>query len=375
MIRKILAALVLAAVMLSASPKVSDAKAIWLSDIWVRYNNDSARLMLGSAIHATDGFDGGGYDLYTTFMQGSPVMAYFDHTSWGLDKTYYWVDIKDTNLPKQWEFSVVATNVAPHTINWIVNSVPGTVTLTLTDTATGQSVDMRAVDSYTYDNTSSAPRVFTVAAGGSVVLPNMVAPDTNVTFAPGAYSGANVNISFSGTDDDTPVASLSYSVSIDGDAWSAPSQSTGVALNGLSEGLHTVLIKAIDASGNEDLTPVSVSFTVDTVSPVLAVGTAVSDNPYSASANVAEKNKNYVIVSGSSADAALSKVEYTLEDEYGQYTSSGVLTLSGDGTFSLPLRLRFKANKKDADGVRTYTLTVKSSDKAGNVNIYKADIK
>jgi hypothetical protein len=74
-----------------------------------------------------------------------------------------------------------------------------------------------------------------------------------------------------------------------------------------------------------------------------------------------------VAFSGSAADAGpgLDTVTYTMIDEYGEFASSGTITLQSSGGFSFNLSLKAWRDGTDLDG-RTYTIIVTAVDNVGN---------
>lgn len=75
-------------------------------------------------------------------------------------------------------------------------------------------------------------------------------------------------ITWSGTDNSTPDANLTYSYQVDGGTWTAYSSATSVTLPALSQGAHSFSVRAKDQANLVDATPAGRSFTVDTVAPV-----------------------------------------------------------------------------------------------------------
>lgn len=124
--------------------------------------------------------------------------------------------------------------------------------------------------------------------------------------------------------------------SIDGSGWllvpvsNAPQNLYGSALNGLSEGIHTIAARATDAWGNTGSTGVN-SFTVDNTPPQILISGAADSNYYSAD----------VIPGVVVSDANLDKTTILL---------NGNSYISGT-----PIQ---------TDGI--HTLTVLANDKAGN---------
>jgi len=99
-------------------------------------------------------------------------------------------------------------------------------------------------------------------------------PETQITSGPANAStvGTNsVTFGFTGTDNLTPTASLSYQTQLDGGAWSATAGSTIAVLSNLADGPHVFNVRAVDLGGNVDPTPATRSFTVDAQGPVITI--------------------------------------------------------------------------------------------------------
>ncbi len=136
------------------------------------------------------------------------------------------------------------------TATWITTTVadgPHTLGATATDRAGNSASTTRSV---TVDNT---------------------APDAQISAGPGAFVNTpSVTVTFTGTDNLTPVAQLVFAWRLDGGTWSAFLPATTATLTALADGAHTFEVKARDLAGNEDATPATRAFTVDTVPPTVA---------------------------------------------------------------------------------------------------------
>ena len=96
---------------------------------------------------------------------------------------------------------------------------------------------------------------------------------TNTPANPTKATTASLTISGDGV--------VKYQYSLDTGAWQAQtSVASPVSLTGLTNGSHTVSVKGIDAAGNIQVTPTSITWTVDTVAP-LAVITGTPSSPTS----------------------------------------------------------------------------------------------
>ncbi len=176
-------------------------------------------------------------------------------------------------------------------------------------------------------NTGPASVSFTV----DLVAPSLIisAPASN------AYSNVStVNVFWNATDANTGVQGYQYQ--LDSDGYSSISKSNSQSFVGLSEGTHTVYIKAYDNVNN--VVTVSVTFMVDTVKPIVTV-----TSPTEAQLT------NSSVVSWAGSDATSGILNYQSCVDGGAWSApSGALTR----TFAL------------ADG--THTVQVRAFDKAGN---------
>lgn len=134
---------------------------LWKADITVSAMTDSNRLILGQAGDATDGFENS-YE-GRALLSGN-LMAYFYHPEWGVDTAYFWSDIKDATLPKEWVFYINSQYADKDiTLKWNLKA-PDTLKVYIVDDTLGTVVNMRENSSYIYRNTSTAARKFTVHA-------------------------------------------------------------------------------------------------------------------------------------------------------------------------------------------------------------------
>lgn len=359
----------------------SFAEPVWTAEISASAGDDSNRLIIGAATDATDGFENA-YE--GRAMLAGNLQAYFYHPEWAVDTAYFWTDVRDTLLPKQWDF-LVSSKYAAMTISWDVSNAPVSVGLVLTDAYSGLTVDMRAQSSYTYANVSTAvARNFTVAASGSIKTKDTIPPDTRITSDMPQYRDSNdINITFDGKDAETIDSNIEYSWSIDGGGWSAWSKQTVAALSGLSDGPHTFAVKARDEAGNEDATPAEARFTVDTAAPALLLNAPEPSTLWPPDGRVVP-----VTISGIATDAqsGVSSVIYLLDDDYGEIELAGSAAPDQGGGFSFVLNLKaerrgerlkdeytgavFKAFSKkekiESPAGRAYTISVTAVDRAGN---------
>ena len=84
----------------------------------------------------------------------------------------------------------------------------------------------------------------------------------------------NIVFAWTGADDASPVAALTYQYRLDGGAWtpSTPSAATTVTISlpNPQPNTHTFSVRAYDETGNVDPNPPTVTFTVDGTQPVFS---------------------------------------------------------------------------------------------------------
>ena len=135
------------------------------------------------------------------------------------------------------------------------------VTLTPTTAVSGKvSGNYNATDSR-WHNDNSADFNLTVYADSTP-------PDTSITSNPAnPTNSTSASFSFTGTDNVTPAASLTFQCKLDLGAFAACTSPK--TYSALAEGSHTFQVRAIDAAGNVDLSPASFTWTVDTTPPTI----------------------------------------------------------------------------------------------------------
>src|SRR2546427_311984 len=125
-----------------------------------------------------------------------------------------------------------------------------------------------AVISYTFTNVTVN---HTIAASSVDATP----PDTTVDSGPTSPTNATTaTFMFSGTDNVTAPANLTFECKLNGSAFapcSSPAQYTVV------DGSHTFQVRAIDQAHNPDPTPASFTWTVDTQAPDTVIDSAPAD--------------------------------------------------------------------------------------------------
>jgi hypothetical protein len=182
-----------------------------------------------------------------------------------------------------------------------------------------------------------------------------------VTLTPISSPTNNPSPTFSGTASSTEnnIASVEYKV--DEGGWTAASASDGAfdsqsegftfTTSSLSDGSHTVWVRATDAAGGTtpEANYASQSFTVDTVAP-----TVVSSSPESAASNVSRHPA--VLTATFSEDVARTSIVFTLGDVSGDVNYN-----KADFTASFIL-----SAQSNLEPETEYTASISAKDLAGN---------
>lgn len=357
-----------AIIIMTAFPAIAKSRygSTWETTISISYGNDTAFLTLGADKTATDSFEN---KWETRALLSGYIQAYFSHPEWGMETSYFWSDIKDLQLPKEWVFYVYSTlSNADLEMRWdSYFNVPDTVELYLIDETDGTTIDMKSQSTYNYTNISASPKTFRIKAAGYVEgLPangDTIPPDTLISSGITEFTGASVAVTYTGSDNVTPVELLQFAYKLDNGTWSSWSNSTSVVLSGLSDGVHTFYVKSRDEAGNEDHIPSEASFTVDTLQPVLMVNQPNPSILWPANGKLVD-----IIISGTATDngSGLTTVSYLVNDEYGEFNLAGNITPENNGNFSFVISLRADRDNKDIDG-RLYVISVGAKDRAGNL--------
>ncbi|MFP2957252.1 Ig-like domain-containing protein [Myxococcus sp. 1LA] len=192
------------------------------------------------------------------------------------------------------------------------------------------TLTVRAVDAAGNVDPTPATRTWTV---------DTTPPGTSITTAPAAITNAT-SATFGFSSDSDPVT---YECSLDGAAFSACSNPQ--TFTGLSEGDHTLAVRAVDAAGNADPTPATHAWTVDTTAP---------DAPeIDAPANGVSVPTQQPVISGTATPGTL--VTVTVD---GEVLGTVPVDVNGDWTFTPPVAL----------GQGEHTVTATATDAAGNVS-------
>ena len=173
---------------------------------------------------------------------------------------------------------------------------------------------------------------------------DLTAPDTSVVSGPPANSNSNsATFDFSGSDNFTPLASLTYECSLDGGIFADCTDP--VTFGSLLEGPHTLAVRAVDLADNKDSTPATYAWTVDTVAPAAPVVLTPANGSFTVTAQPP--------VSGTAEPG--STVTVLIDG-----TSVGTTTADGSGNWSL--------TPPSGLGEGPHTAMARASDAAGNTS-------
>jgi hypothetical protein len=136
------------------------------------------------------------------------------------------------------------------------------------------------------------------------------APDTTITQGPpdlGKACETSVPFAWTGTDNLTEPAALTYAYKLDNGDWSGYAADATHLFENLSEGLHTVQVRAKDGDGNVDPTPAGRQFYVDLTAPTLT--------------NITGDIRDFrATIAWTTSEPATGEVEYGETDQYGSTT-------------------------------------------------------
>jgi hypothetical protein len=131
------------------------------------------------------------------------------------------------------------------------------------------SFQVRATDTAGNVDASPASRSWTI---------DLTAPQTTIGSGPADPSNSS-GASFGFSSDE---ANSTFECQLDGGGWAACSSPN--SYGGLSDGSHTFQVRATDAAGNQDTTPATSTWTIDTVAPDTTIGSGPADPTQATSA-------------------------------------------------------------------------------------------
>jgi hypothetical protein len=105
------------------------------------------------------------------------------------------------------------------------------------------------------------------ASAQRVVIVDNTPPQAQITDGPsGQITSTSATLTYTGTDNLTPVGSLVFAWRLDGGAYTPFAAATTASVSGLADGLHLFEVKVRDLAGNETALPASRTFTVSALS-------------------------------------------------------------------------------------------------------------
>jgi hypothetical protein len=177
-------------------------------------------------------------------------------------------------------------------------------------------------------------------------------PDTTITSGPGGLIATpTATFTWTGTDDVTPTASLTYAFRLVGrdTFFSAFTSATSTTYSGLANGDYTFLVMARDKAGNEDPTPASRAFTVrvDNAPPDTTITSGPTGTSTSASATFTWSGTDDLTPPASLAYAFRL---VGLDAGFSAFTSATSTTYSGlaNGAYTFEVKARDQSGKEDA---------------------------
>ncbi|MCE9672523.1 Ig-like domain-containing protein [Myxococcus stipitatus] len=197
---------------------------------------------------------------------------------------------------------------------------------------------VRAVD--TAGNVDPTPATYTWTV-------DTVAPDTTIVSGPsGTTASANASFGFASNE-----AGVTYQCALDGAAFASCANPAN--LTGLSQGGHTLQVRAVDTAGNIDPTPATRSWTVDTAAPDTSIVSGPSGTTASTSAtftfNATETPATYECSLDNAAFVAC--------------TSPATFTDLSQGNHTLSVRARDTAGNIDpTPATRSWTVDTAAPD-------------
>jgi DNA-binding beta-propeller fold protein YncE len=176
---------------------------------------------------------------------------------------------------------------------------------------------------------SSADEVYVVDSGNSRVErfheTDTTAPDTAIDSGPSGTTNADVSFTFSSSE--SPL--LGFECKLDSAEWEACGASK--SYSNLSEGSHTVQVRAVDSAGNPDASPVSRTWSVDRTPPNTTIDSGPSGTTNDASPQFAFSASE----PGSSFECRLDSSQ---ESDFGSCSSPKTYSSLADGSHTVEVR-------------------------------------
>ena len=196
----------------------------------------------------------------------------------------------------------------------------------------------------------------------SPVAADTAAPSVRIVEAPPAAArSTSASFAFAGSDPDRPSAQLTYQCQLDGAA--ASSCASPAAYSGLSQGGHTFSVVAVDEAGNPSQ-PATHTWRVDTVLPTVTLPSTAAP-AFSLGTTV---GMSYTGADTGGSGIANYDIRYRRAGDNGTFGAFTSPTSAPDWTATTATSVSLPA----ARGF-TYCLSVRASDKAGNLSNWSAE--
>ena len=243
---------------------------------------------------------------FTVTWTGSDATSGIDHYEVQIDGGSTWTDV---GTATSYTFSTLSDG--PHT------------------------VDVKAVDKAENEATDSVS--FTI---------DVTEPTVSITSpADGTITGSN-SMSVSWTGSDATSGINHYEIRIDGGSWTDIGTNTSYEFTGLSDGSHTVDVKAVDNTTNEATD--SVTFITDATNPTVSITTPTTGAMF---------NTNTVTVTWTGSDATSGINHYEIRIDGGSWTNVGTetsyeFTDLSDGNHTVEVKVVDNATSEATDSTR-----------------------
>jgi hypothetical protein len=189
------------------------------------------------------------------------------------------------------------------------------------------TISVRSLDSKKVFSTSIQTnfQIDLIGPTTPVITPSNIASILNIK---------NLNFSFASNDVNSKISN--YSCSVDNSSYSTCMNP--LSLNSLTEGQHTLKVKAIDLAGNSSLES-SYGFTVDTISPILTVSPIATTN--------LKSNSLSLSFSGTDSGSGIASYQCALDaNNYNSCTSPVNFSGLVDGAHSIKIKVTDKAGNE-----------------------------
>ena len=195
---------------------------------------------------------------------------------------------------------------------------------------------------------SSADEVYVVDSGNSRVErfheTDTSAPDTTIDSGPSGTTNGNVSFAFSSSE--SPL--LGFECKLDSAEWEACGVSK--SYSNLSEGSHTVQVRAVDTAGNPDPSPVSRTWTVDRTPP----NTTINSGPSGTTANA---SPSFTFSSSEPNSTFECRLDSNQESDFQPCSSPKSYSSLADGDHTLDVRATDAVGNTDqTPASRTFTV-------------------